>query len=339
MTDLIILEDDELDFIFETIGKLQIVFHPYYLLEGKFNHYDDFLKNKKEKVIILDRNIVSMIYDYFRKGELKSNDSMIMILYLLLFCNVNGLQYNVGLAMNEYADLHDNPLVVEQLNEVLTYLSEMPTMLIKNKLITGEYKFPKLNLNQNFKRYFNYKYESDYYLLSYCSVLKITLLYLKRLSTKDKIIQYLDWYYDNLTLSKYDITYAMLLFTNYPSVSAPKRIDTKDYKKVVKGCRNQAWDISYVTTINSLSHQYGDNYEIFFATNDKNLKLIFMACHFWEDSWLGIIYDRVNRTKDRNEIFYLIEEKSKERAKIIINSQYLINLSKSLEEELRELIV
>ena len=46
----------------------------------------------------------------------------------LLYCNINQLKYNIGLAMNEYAEFQDNQYVINQFNEVLTYLSEIPSM-------------------------------------------------------------------------------------------------------------------------------------------------------------------------------------------------------------------
>ena len=47
VNDLIILEDDDLDNIFDLVNDFQIVFHPYYAMEGKFTHYKEYLMNKK----------------------------------------------------------------------------------------------------------------------------------------------------------------------------------------------------------------------------------------------------------------------------------------------------
>ena len=66
MTDLIILEDNDLDDIFDIVNAFQIVFHPYYAKKGKFINYKDFLRDQKDKIIVLDRNIASMLFDYFK---------------------------------------------------------------------------------------------------------------------------------------------------------------------------------------------------------------------------------------------------------------------------------
>ena len=62
MNDLIILEDDDLNNIFDLVNAFQIVFHPYYAMEGKFTHYKEYLMNKKDKIIILDRNISNSLF-------------------------------------------------------------------------------------------------------------------------------------------------------------------------------------------------------------------------------------------------------------------------------------
>lgn len=333
--DLILLEDNDLQDIFDIINSFQIVFHPYYLKEGKFKHYDEFLRNKKDKIILLDRNMVSLIFDYFKYGKLKSEQNMVMILCFLLYCNVNRLQYNVGIAMNEYAEFQENKEVVNQLNEVLTFLSEIPSMKLMYHLKSGNYEMTPIKIPIKFQRHYNYKFKSDYYLLSYCCVLKMSEIFLKKeLSKKEKILQYLEWHYDNLEISKYDITYAILLLTNYPKLKAPKNINSS-YDKFIKGCRNQAWDISYLTIMNNFQ-QNTSEYEYFFATNDSNLKLVFMACNFFENSWVDIIRDRLSK-KDSNEILDFIEEKMKNRVKPDCSKERLIRLADKLEEEYKNI--
>lgn len=338
MNDLIILEDDDLSNIFNLVNNFQIIFHPYYAMEGKFTHYKEYLMNKKDKIIVLDRNITSMLFDYFKNGELKKEDNMIMLLSFLMFCNCNRLQYNIGLAMNEYGDLTENSEVIRQLNELLTYLSEIPSLVFLNRLKNGNYKLQKFDISVKFHRHANYKNKSITYLLSYCSVLKIAEIFVTKLSTKNKILKYLDWYYDSLKLSMYDITYAILLFTSYSTIKAPKNIKSKNFEKVIKGCKNQAWDISYLSSINNLQYHFSDK-EIFFATNDKNLKLIFMGCHYFDNSWAGLIFDRITSKKDRNDIFNLIEKKMLNRTNIDFTEEYLMKLSHSLEEKLRKTII
>ena len=121
---------------------------------------------------------------------------------------------------------------------------------------------------------------------------------------------------------------------NYPNVKAPKSIDSS-YDKSIKGCRNQAWDMSYLAIMKNFQ-QNKDEYEYFFATNDNNLKLIFMACNFFENSWIDIIRDTLSK-KDSNEILDFIEEKMKNRVIPDCSKEKLIELSNQLEEEYRKI--
>lgn len=331
--DLILLQNDDLDVIFEKVNNMQIVFHPYYAPEGIFCNYDDFIKNEKNKVIFLDRNIVTTIYDYFSNGKLSSADKMTEILFFLMFCKINGFQYNVGIAMNEYAEHTDNNIVVSQLNKILNYLSNIPFMVLKTKLLSKDFQFDLADMPNDFNRNFNYKFKSDEYLLSYCSVLKIAQIFLTEMSPKDKLIKYLEWHYDNLEISKYEITYAVLLFTSYPKIKAPKNINGGKYEDVIKGCKNQAWDIAYLSIIKNLQYKFKD-FEYFFATYDINLKLIFMGCNSFKNSWQDILYDRLSN-KEFNEIFDIIEEKMKNRVKPKCTQETLNKLSNKLEVELK----
>lgn len=330
--DFILLEDNELQDIFDIVNNFQIIFHPYYFKEGKFEHYKEFLEDTNNKVIILDRNMTSMIFDYFSKGKLNSDIDMIMILSFLLFCNINKLQYSIGFAMCEYADFQENDIAIKQLNKILTYLSVVPSMVLKNKLQTRDFEFKLIDIPDRFQRHANYKQKSNIYLLNYCSVLKIAEIFLTDLSSKDKILIYLDWYYDHLQISKYAITYAILLFTNYMTIRAPKNIKSKNYEKIIRGCKNQAWDIQYLSSLDNIQHNLEGEY--FFATNDNNLKLIFIACNYFENAWVDLIKDRMSK-KDRNEIFNLIESKSKNRVKPECSQEILAKLSKALEENIK----
>lgn len=335
--DLILLQDDDLDFIFDTVNKFQIIFHPYYAPDGIFCHYEHFIKNKKDKIIILDRNVVTILYDYFSNGKLSSDDKMIEILFFLMFCKINNLQFNVGIAMNEYADMNDNNIVIDQLNKILNYLSNISFMELKTKLLTNNFHFDLSNIPNEFNREFNFKFKSDEYLISYCSVLKIAELVLTDMSIKDKLLNYFDWYYDNLEISKYDITYAVLLLTDYPNITAPKKINSGDYDKVIKGCKNQAWDIAYLSIIKNFEYHYKD-FEYFFATYDINLKLIFMACNSLKNSWQDLLFDRLSK-KDFIEVFELIEEKMKDRVKPKCTQKVLSTLSRELEKKLKNKII
>jgi len=63
----------------------------------------------------------------------------------------------------------------------------------------------------------------------------------------------------------------------YENIKAPKNANSKDVEKVIAGCENQAWDISYLTHWSTL-YEYPDEYpeEFMFATNDILLKRIFI---------------------------------------------------------------
>ena len=64
-----------------------------------------------------------------------------------------------------------------------------------------------------------------------------------------------------------------------------------------------------------------------------------MGCHYFDNSWAGLIFDRITNKKDRNDIFNLIEKKMLNRTNVDFNEEYLMNLSHSLEEKLKKAII
>ena len=64
-----------------------------------------------------------------------------------------------------------------------------------------------------------------------------------------------------------------------------------------------------------------------------------MGCHYFEDSWYEMIYDRITNKKDKNEIFELIEDKMSNRLDFNCDESYLIKLASNLEKELKKKII
>ncbi len=74
-----------------------------------------------------------------------------------------------------------------------------------------------------------------------------------------------------MLVSEYILTYAALLFTSQERIKAPKNARSNNIDRVIEGCKNQAWDIAYLTNW-SVWYSNTDEYaeEMLFATNDTD---------------------------------------------------------------------
>ena len=90
-------------------------------------------------------------------------------------------------------------------------------------------------------------------------------------------MEFLEWSYDNVTISNYIMVYVVLDLTNQDHVSAPKNAFSKDINKVLSGCKNQAWDLTYISNLSYLyAHSQNYSEDFLFATNDIMLKIIYI---------------------------------------------------------------
>lgn len=73
MDDIIIFDDENINFIWDTIQTQQIIFHPEIAPEGKIK-YDVFAAAKRNKTLTLfiDRNILSSLLEFCETGSLKN---------------------------------------------------------------------------------------------------------------------------------------------------------------------------------------------------------------------------------------------------------------------------
>ena len=138
-------------------------------------------------------------------------------------------------------------------------------------------------------------------------------------------------------LSQYALAYAILLFTNQDNIKAPKGANTNDIDRIVSGCENQAWDISYLSnwsTIYGSKEEYSK--EFMFATNDYLLKRIFINTH-GPNGVNGLLYEAFSK-KDYNKIMDYIEERMENRVKPDFGENPQIYFENLIEREKTELV-
>ena len=70
------------------------------------------------------------------------------------------------------------------------------------------------------------------------------------------------------------MVYAAMVFGKGSNVALPKGIQSKDFDNTVRGIKNQAWDITYITAWSMLYRNERDGQVFMFATDDTTQKII-----------------------------------------------------------------
>lgn len=183
----------------------------------------------------------------------------------------------------------------------------------------------------------DYAEGGDHYDMAVASLLHVVQLYRnKKLTAAEKIKEFFQWMYDNLLVSEYLFLYAIMLFTGQEGTKAPKHANSDDIEKVVAGCKNQAWDIAYLTnwsTLYSDTDKYAE--EFLFATNDILLKRIFIIKNS-PYGYNSLLFDAFSK-KEYNQIMDFIEERMKKRVNPNFGEDTHAYFTQLINEETRQI--
>lgn len=280
------MEGEECNLIWKTICDLQLIFHPRYSREGEIDYKALLnLKNGKKIIVMLDRNLLSSLLKLSRDGCLKDEKEMRMIALLMTWTSMNNFPVSAGLALKEYAtkinDVTKPKLELREFNNIFNYYPSMMWLRLAEGFID---KIPVCSLPiEPFVTEVGYNEEDDHLLMHIAEMLHAVSLYRRQdLSPVEKMLDFLKWNYKCLLICESTLAYIAMLFTNQQGIKAPKNAGSTDIEKILNGCRNQAWDLNYLSTWSCFHYDEKTMDEIYlFATNDIQLKTIFINTYAW----------------------------------------------------------
>lgn len=319
MNNFIIVDEEDINFIWDTIQGQQVIFHPTIAPNGFFDR-DLFLESKKNKpfILFLDRNILISLLKFCENGSLKNKGESQLVGLIMAWAEINDIAISAGLAVKERAtQLHSQESGLIELQKFQEVFSAYPGQLWL-KVAEGqltEIPRTKYSMTPATNITVDYSDGGDHYDMAVASLLHIVKLHLdKSITAVDKVKEFFQWMYDNLLICEYLLVYAAMLFTGQESIKAPKNANSNDLDKIVAGCENQAWDISYLTNWSTL-YSNTDDYdeEFLFATNDILLKRIFINKNA-PNGLNGLLFELFSR-RDYDQLMDYIEEKMLNRIK------------------------
>lgn len=273
-------EDDELDALFEAINNLQICFHPIYARDGKFSVQDTIKLQASDKkiTIIADKNLVSPICEIATNGRLRDSFRMQKVALFVTWSKYLNARLTCGLGLleNDTSGL-STATGEENRRQFLHGVDIIPAIVWKNIAFGYIDEIPEQLLYRgNTQDGKDYRLKDDLLLLcNEAAIVKIVqLLRAQDINSIDKFVAFMNWYADNLDIAESVVLYAALVFSNTPHVSLPKKAFSLQFASVERGIKNQAWDITYITTWSMQYYNEPNNACWMFATDDNTQKVI-----------------------------------------------------------------
>jgi hypothetical protein len=280
----LVLEDDELDFFWNSVQDIQVIFHSTYAPEGMFNYQElSNLKNKKDVIVFLDRNLLSGLLKLCEQGNLTDEKEKNIIAKVMLWTLGNNFSVSAGLAIKENATKTNNSEYakkeLQRFKEIIEYYPTMTWLRLAEGAINSIPICPFSN--KSFDTTIEYHEQDDHFLMNMACMLYVIYLWRRKdLSQEDKIMEFLKWNFDYLLISQYINVYIVLLFSHQEGIRPPKNSDSLDMEKIYNGCYNQAWDLTYLSIWSTFYWDESKSKEVFFfATADQMLKSIFINTH------------------------------------------------------------
>lgn len=274
-------QDDELNYLIDTINQLQMFYHHTYAPLGKFDSHNIFeIQAKDDVMIIADKNLVSPVCEMVKHGSLKDVLRMRKTAMFVLWGNYLNARTTCGLGLLENDTAGLSTVTGETTRKLFLHgINNVPSQIWKNIAFGYISEIPKEFLYTSEDEVVEEEtYICNDDLLLLCNedatIKLVQLIRTKNVSGVDKFITFMNWYADNMDVAESVIVYAALVFCNAQNISKPKFCDSKNYDKVVKGIKNQAWDLTYITQWSTMYYNETDQKKFLFATDDITQKFI-----------------------------------------------------------------
>lgn len=299
-----IVYERDIKSITEVLMKEKVIFHPRISPTGipNFQNY-----GFRDFVLLIDRNICSSLLQLCKKGELPNPHVTRLIGCLMFWSIFNNISVTSGVALTEYLNTTNNRQAagneLKIFQEIFNYYH--PNVWL-NLGLGREKAIEPIILEINDAHELDW--DLDHFYFHYAEMLHISyLLNRNDMEPEEKMIEYLQWTSSNLLFSQYTTIYACMLFTN--SIKASRFTKKKD---ILKECRNQAWDLTYLSEWSTLYWDDMLHQQVFlFSTFDKALKRIFIETHSADENFLYKWFGRKNGEKILHEYIRLTNRKTK----------------------------
>lgn len=273
------MQCDENNILDNRLTELHWFYSPFYFMDSKVDSQKICKMRSigREPVLVLDRNIFSRLINVVSKGKTDEGSTK-DIAFLIVWSVLNDVKILPYYALNEVAEGKNSEMAAQReysiFKKIFTDITLLEWLTLasgleeKNRTLVSEEE----NIEQIETRFYNTSID---YLSNYAAILHLSSVLLSEKEQIAKFNSFFEWFYSNLKVSRYTVVYVCRLLLGNNDYKEPKKIHGKDIVKAIKGCQNQARDLSYLTQL-SIDRWPIEQYEPILITDDQMLGDIFV---------------------------------------------------------------
>ena len=273
------MQCDENNILDNRLTELHWFYSPFYFMDSKVDSQKICKMRSigREPVLVLDRNIFSRLINVVSKGTTDEGSTK-DIAFLIVWSVLNDVKILPYYALNEVAEGKNSEMAAQReysiFKKIFTDITLLEWLTLasgleeKNRTLVSEEE----NIEQIETRFYNTSID---YLSNYAAILHLSSVLLSEKEQIAKFKSFFEWFYSNLKVSRYTVVYVCRLLLGNNDYKEPKKIHGKDIVKAIKGCQNQARDLSYLTQL-SIDRWPIEQYEPILITDDQMLGDIFV---------------------------------------------------------------
>ena len=206
MSRYLLIDNEDINFTWETVQNQQVIFHPVIAPFGVFD-YEKFFAFRGEKpfVLFIDRNILISLLKFCEKGSLKNKGESQLVGLIMMWAEMNGIAISAGLAIRERASqLQSQEAGLIELQKFLEIFETYPSQIWlevaegqRTEIPPIAYSFaPAGNVTVD------YSDAGDHYDMAVATLLcTVRLCRTEGLTAAEKLQAFFQWMYDNLLIS------------------------------------------------------------------------------------------------------------------------------------------
>ncbi len=259
-----------LDFFCRKLSELQWFHSPRTFIDSLVNLQKIRLMKESSvrHIVVPDRNIFSRLINVITKGNTKQGNIQ-DIATLISWCIMLNMDIWPYYALNELAAGTNSETNAQLEYSAFSKLYTEIDWFTWMALAMGcEKENKKIVVPAVFESETIFNVDSIDYLTNYASLLHFAYVWRTEKAAIDRFKAFFQWYYDNLKVSRFMEVYVCSVLSQSPDYRAPKNINSSNLDNVIKGCKNQARDMSYLTAL-SIDRIPSDQYEMILVTDDK----------------------------------------------------------------------
>ncbi len=246
--------------------------------------------------VLIDNNIFTRVVDLAKGNKIPTEEKKAEVYRfccaVMCFFILGRFNIEPNIALYEKASKNSHSQAIEDLYyfRVADHIHPMGyarlALGLTNEFSNKEIQSAKKIIDGNFRDTEESSYGKllDDWKLKYLHLLKVTALSKDTLEDTENARIFLEWITHDCSTSPGSIIFALLFFSPKRS-SLPtmiKKINNGNPDTLIKGIKNAAWDLTYITKYRKLSKNQLEQTIWFFCSNDKLLKIIARTLHLKE---------------------------------------------------------